>query len=107
MITQIYDYDDPYKILAHHIVGFYRPPEVIKILTENGYILNIIQKEIRGLDLCGPFTDCAIECIYSQKKRIEYMDRLDELAKYYFSVLDKNRLKKEIRTVLEEMGVTL
>lgn len=107
MIVQKFDYDDPYKILAHHIVGFYRPPEVIKILTENGYILNVIQKEVRGLDLGGPFIDCTIEDIYAQKKRVEYMEKLDELAKYYFSILDKNRLKKEIRAILEEMGVTV
>lgn len=101
----MFDYDDPYKILAHHIVGFYRPPEVLKILTESGYILNIIQKEVRGLDLGGPFIDCTIDDIYSQKKRLEYMEQLDNLAKYYYSVLDRARLRKEIRAALEEIGV--
>lgn len=102
-----YDYDDPYKILAHHVVGFYRPADVIRVLTEDPYIFTILQKEVRSLDIGGNFLDCIIEDILADKKRMEYMGHLDELSKYYFSKLDKERLRREILAVLSEMGIRL
>lgn len=107
MNNYLYDYDDPYKILAHHIVGFYRPADVLRVLSENAYIATLIQKEVRDLDICGNFLDCIIEDILSNKKRMEYMGRLDELSRYYYSQLDRERLRKEIRQTLEDMGIEL
>lgn len=101
------DYDDPYRILAHHIVGFYRPQEVAKILTESGYILNLIRKEVRDTDFKGGFLDCVIDDIYSKKKRMEYMGHLDMLATYFYASLDRERLRKEIRAALSELGIEL
>lgn len=107
MSNYMYSFDDPYKILAHHIVGFYRPADVLRVLSENAYIATLIQKEVRDLDIGGFFLDCTIEGILANKKRMEYMGRLDELSRYYFSQLDKERLRKEIRSTLSEMGVDL
>lgn len=101
----MFEYDDPYKILAHHIVGFYRPADVLRVLTENSYLFTIVQKEVRGLDIGGNFLDCIIEDILAEKKRMEYMEHLDVLAQYYFSKLDKDRLRNEIRGVLTEMNI--
>lgn len=103
----LYIFDDPYKILAYHIVGFYRPADVIRVLTDNSYIKNCILKEVRQLDLGGHYIDCIIEHILEDKDRMEYMHKLDELSAYYYSKLDKERLRKEIRAVLESAGIVI
>ena len=103
----LYEMDDPYKLLAHHIVGFYRPADVIRILTDNAYIKNRITKEVRDLDLGGAYIDCIIEGVLEEKDRMEYMHELDKLASYYYSKLDKERLRDEILAVLNEAGVSL
>ena len=103
----LYDYDNPYKILAHHIVAFYRPSDVIRILTDNAYIRNMVLKEVRDLDLGGPYIDCIIEGILEEKDRMEYMHQLDKLSGYYYSKLDKERLRDEVLAVLNEAGVSL
>ena len=107
MNKYLYDYDDPYKLLAHHIVGLYRPADVLRMLTDNAYIKNRIIKEVRDLDLGGAYIDCIIEGVLEEKDRMEYMHELDKLASYYYSKLDKERLRDEILAVLNEAGVSL
>lgn len=102
-----YEIDDPYKLLAHHIVGFYRPADVLRILTDNSYLKNRILKETRMMDLGGPYIDCIIENILEEKDRMEYMHKLDELGTYYYSKLNKERLRDEILAVLNEAGISL
>lgn len=102
-----YEIDDPYKILAHHIVGFYRPADVLRVLTDNNYLKNLVIKETRAMDLGGHFIDCIIESILEEKDRMEYMHELDRLGLYYYSRLDKERLRDEIITVLNEAGISL
>ena len=99
--------DNPYKILAHYIVGFYRPSDVIRVLTDNSYLKNRVIKETRDMDLGGPYIDCIIEGILEDKDRMEYMHKLDELGAYYYSRLDKERLRDEILAVLNEAGISL
>lgn len=101
----LFEYDDPYKLLAHSIVGYYRPADVVRMLTDNAFILNCVVKEVRGQDMCGSFVDCIIEEILRKKKRMEYMGELDKLANYYYSQLDKERLRREIRLALDEIGI--
>lgn len=98
-------YDDPYAILAHAIVGLYRPADVLRMLTDNEYLLNCIVKETRALDIRGIFLDCITEDILAHKKRMEFMHALDTLAKYMYSNLDRNRLRDEIRKALSEIGI--
>lgn len=107
MNIYLYDFDNPYKILAHHIVGTYRPADVIRTLTDNSYLKNLIIKEVREQDLGGHFIDCIIENILEEKDRMEYMHKLDQLALYYYSRLDKGRLRDEILVVLNEAGVEI
>lgn len=101
----MYDFDNPYKILAHHIVGTYRPADVLRILNDNSYIKNRVLKETRLQDIGGFFIDCIIEDVLDNKNRMEYMHQLDSLGLYYYSKLDKERLRSEIRDVLEAVGV--
>lgn len=101
----LWNYDDPYKILAHHIVGTYRPADVMRCMTDNSYLKTLITKEVRQQDLGGHFLDCIIESVLEDKDRMEYMHKLDELANYYYSKLDKERLREEILAVLESAGL--
>ena len=102
-----FEYDDPYKLLAHHIVAFHRPADVLRILTDNSYIRSLITKEVRQQDMCGHFVDCIIENILEEKERMEYMHALDQLGNYYYTKLDRERLRNEIRIMLEEAGILL
>ena len=105
MNRYLYDFDNPYRILAYHIVGNYRPADVIRILTDNSYLKNLIVKEVRMQDLGGHFIDCIIENILEDKDRMDYMHALDKLSEYYYSRLDKERLREEILAVLNNAGV--
>ena len=107
MNEYLYDYDDPYKLLAHHIVGTYRPADVARVLTDNIFLKTLVIKEMREQDLGGHFIDCIIESILEDKDRMEYMHELDKLASYYYSRLDKGRLRDEILAVLNEAGVEI
>lgn len=102
-----FDYDDPYRILAHYIVGYYRPADVLRVLNENSYIRTLIQKEVREMDLRGSYIDCIIEELLSNKKRMDYMYNLDKLSYYYYKNLDIERLRKEIRAILDKAGIDL
>lgn len=107
MSRYLYDFDNPYRILAYHIVGNYRPADVIRILTDNSYIKTIVSKEVRQQDLGGHFIDCIIENILEDKDRMDYMHALDRLSEYYYSRLDKERLRSEILAVLNTAGVEI
>lgn len=107
MNDYLYEFDDPYKLLAHHIVGTYRPSDVLRVLTDNSYLKTLIIKEVRGQDLGGHFVDCIIEHILEEKDRMEYMHKLDELAAYYYSRLDKGRLRDEILSMLNNAGLAI
>lgn len=107
MNDYLYDYDNPYTILAHHIVGTYRPSDVMRVLTDNSYLKTLIIKEMREQDLGGHYIDCIIENILEEKDRMEYMHQLDNLAYYYYKRLDKGRLRDEILAVLNNAGVEL
>lgn len=101
------EYDDPYTILAHTLVGGYRPADVCRMLTDSAYLKTLVIKEMREQDLGGPFLDCIIEGILQDKDRMEYMHNLDNLATYFYTKLDKGRLRDEILAVLNDVGIAL
>lgn len=103
----LYPYDDNYKILAHHIVSAYRAADVLRCLTDNAYLRTLIIKEVRQQDMGGHFVDCIIESVLEEKDRMEYMHELDKLALWYYSRLDKGRLRDEILTVLNDVGIEI
>lgn len=103
----LHKYDDPYALLAHHIVGTYRPADVLRTLTDNAYLKTLVVKEMRGQDIGGHFLDCVIENILEDKERMEYMRQLDALAEYFYLKLNKGRLRDEILTVLNDAGISL
>lgn len=103
----LWEMDDPYVLLAHHIVGYYRPADVYRVLTDNSFIKACVVKETRELDLGGHYIDCIIEHILEEKDRMKMMHQLDQLATFFFSRLDKERLRNEIRTALDSAGIVL
>lgn len=107
MSKYMFSYDDPYVLLAHHIVASYRPADVLRCLTDNSYLKTLIIKEVRQQDFCGHFLDCIIEGILEEKERMEYMSKLDQLSQYYYSKLDKGRLRDEILALLNRAGVSI
>lgn len=104
-MTYLYEYDNPYTVLAHAIVGLYRPSDVRRMLEEDAYLRAEVQRETRAADIGGLFLDCIIEDILAHKQRMEYVHELDKLAEYFYNSLDKKRLRKEILKVLQEIGI--
>ncbi len=100
-----FSYDDPYSVLAHVILSYYRPADVIRMLTDNEYLLNCVTKEVRQQDFGGIFLDCIIEDILAHKKRMELMGQYDILAKYLYQNLDKKRLRTQLVGALSEIGI--
>lgn len=107
MPEYLYEFDDPYKILAGTLVGYHRPADIVRLLSDDSYIFTLIAKETRAQDMRGRFTDCIIEDILTSKRRMEYMQELDKLSDYYYSKLDKTRLRKEIKKILSDSGIEL
>lgn len=107
MMDYRFSYDDPYSVLAHVVLSYYRPADVIRMLTDNEYLMNCIIKEVRQQDFGGIFLDCIIEDILAQKKRMELMHQYDALAKYFYQNLDKKRLRKQLIGALSEIGIEI
>lgn len=89
-------YDDPYAVLAHNIIAHNNTAEIQRILEDNGYIQRLILKETRLQDFCGFFLDCIIQDILDNKRRMDFMHKLDELSEYFYANLDVDRLRSEI-----------
>lgn len=89
-------YDDPYVLLAHHLIADLTPRELERCLTDSDFIRRMIIKELRGLDFRGPFCDTIIEDILAKKLRMEMCRELDKFSNYLFSRLDLPRLRGEI-----------
>lgn len=100
-----YSFDDPYSVLAHVILSYYRPSDVVRMLSDNEYLLNCVVKEVRQQDFGGIFLDCIIEDILAHKKRMEWMRQCDQLAKYLYQNLDKKRLREQLVGALSEIGI--
>lgn len=105
----LYEFDDPYKLLAATLVGTseYGPTVLTRMLTDDMFIKSLIIKETRSQDIRGPFLDCIIENILTEKRRMEYMHEMDKLANYYFDNLDLERLRKELKDFASECGFEL
>ena len=101
----LYKYDDPYLVLAYSLLGTYRLPVIHRILKDDKFVFSLIKKEVRGQDFVGSFTDCVVEELLTNRRRMEYMYKLDELARYFYENLDLPRLRLELTRVLELCGL--
>lgn len=106
-INKHQEYDDPYRVLAAHIVSVFSAPNIRRVLTNQSYIKSLVIHEAKTMDVAGAFIDCVDQEILSNdmvRKKNIYMKQLGE---FYFSELDVERLRKEIRRFAEELGVNL
>lgn len=98
-------YDDPYKILAFSVVVNYPLPIVKRLMRDRKFLRREITREVRGQDFHGYFTDCLFVSICEDKKRMELMRQLDDLAKFLYKNLDLARMREEIKTAYETLGL--
>lgn len=106
-LEHFYEYDDPYKLLADYLVVNSGPIDIALMLRDDECIFRKVKKEFRNQDFKGPFTDCIITEIYRNKERMELMHALDSVGHYLFSKLDLTRLREEIVSACEELGIFL
>lgn len=100
-------YDDPYRVLAAHLVSIYSPRTLQRVLTNSSFVKAVVVKEARQLDIGGIFLDCIDQEIIDNDKLRQKNARLKTLGEFYYSQLDLPRLRSEIRKFADELGVKL
>ncbi len=100
-------YDDPYRVLAAHLVSLYTPRTLQRVLTNSSFVKAVVVKEARQLDIGGIFLDCIDQEIIDNDKLRQKNARLKTLGEFYYSQLDLPRLRSEIRKFADELGVKL
>lgn len=100
-------YDDPYRVLAAHLVSLYPPRTIKRILSNSSFVKAIIINEARQIDVAGAFLDCIDQEIISNDRLRQKNARLKVLGEFYYSQLDLTRLRREIRIFADELGVKL
>ena len=100
-------YDDPYRVLAAHIVAVYPVTLVKKVLTDSSFVKSVVAREARQMDIGGAFLDCIDQEIISRGRIRGKNAQLKKLGEYYYSQLDLVRLRREIRKFAEEIDVEI
>ena len=106
-INKPQEYDNPYRILAAHIVSVFSVPNIKRALTSSSYIKSLIVHEAKTMDVSGAFIDCIDQEIISNDRIRKKNEQMRQLGEFYFSQLDLARLRKEIRRFADELGVIL
>ena len=101
------EYDDPYRVLAAHIVSVFSPANVKRVLTNTAFIKSLMVREAKQIDVSGIFLDCIDQEIVANdmiRKKNVYLKKLGE---FYYSEFDIERLRREIYRFAEEIGLHL
>lgn len=102
-----HNYDDQYKVLATNLVGDHSTLELKRMMTDVDYIRLLIKHEVQeSMDLVGPFSDCIIEILLSEDK-VGYKNEQAKFAMYLASKLDVKRLRDEISSFCDLIGIDL
>lgn len=101
------EYDDPYRVLAAHLVSVFSVMSLKRILTNASYVKSLITHEAKTMDIGGAFLDCIDQEIVANDRVRGKNVYLKQLGNYYYSELDLDRLRKEIRLFAAELGVNL
>ena len=107
IINRHKEYDDPYRVLAAHIVSVFSAASVKRVLTNASYIKSLMVYEAKQMDIGGAFLDCVDQEIVANdmiRKKNVYLKKLGE---FYYSELDIERLRKEIRRFAAELNLPL
>lgn len=100
-------YDDPYRVLATHLMSICSPKTIQRIMTSSSFVKSAVIREAKKMDVSGAFLDCIDQEIMTNdhlRKKNVYLKKLGE---FYYSELDLPRLRKEIRIFAEELGIPL
>ena len=101
------EYDDPYRVLAAHIVSVFSVANVKRVLTNASYIKSLVVYEAKNMDVSGAFLDCIDQEIISNDMIRRKNIYLKKLGEFYYSELDIERLRREIRRFAKELNVDL
>lgn len=106
-ITKNKEYDNPYRLLAAYIVTTFSVISVKRILASSSFVKSLIIHEAKTMDIGGAFLDCIDQEVVANDRVRGKNAYLKVLGEYYFSELDLERLRKEIRRFADELGVCL
>lgn len=101
------EYDDPYRVLATYLVSVFSINNLKRILVNTAYIKSLIINEAKTIDMAGAFLDCIDQEIIAKDRLRGKNVYLKKLGEFYYSELDVDRLRKEIRQFANELGVDL
>lgn len=101
-----HEYDDSYKLLAYHLVTTNDIPTIKRMMRDGKFVRRTIIREVRGQDFSGPFIDCLFVAIAESDERMQLMRQLDSLGTFLYRKLSLSRLRKEIKTTCEELGLS-
>lgn len=101
------EYDNPYRVLAAYIVSTFSLIAIKRVLTNTSYIKSLITYEAKNMDMSGAFIDCIDQEIVANDRIRRKNVYLKQLGEFYYSELDVERLRKEIRRFADELGVNL
>lgn len=100
-------YDDPYRVLAVHIVSNMTPRTVRNMLKSTDYIRSLVLQEAKQMDISGAFLDCIDQEVQAHAHLRGKNACLKRLGEFYFNELDVTRLRSEIRRFAEELNFPL
>lgn len=99
-----YDSDDPYKVLAADLAGFY-PPHVVKEMVENEAVLISEAREniINSIDLATNYGDWVMDLMLRHHKR-RLRELSEEFADGVLECMDIPRLQRELKSAFYFQG---
>ena len=101
-----HEYDDSYKLLAYHLVTTNDIATIKRMLRDGKFVRRSIIREVRGQDFNGPFIDCLFVAISEDDERMQLMRQLDSLGAFLYQKLSLSRLRKEIKSACDELGLS-
>lgn len=96
------DYDDGYLMLAYYIASHYQMPHIRQALSGDDWLRARVREDCSALDLAGPFVDAIVQD-FDADERAWLRGRLKELGDELFVRLDKARLRRNIREIIENL----
>ena len=99
------DIDDPYQRLAYIIVCRNDIPTINRYLKEYKFVRRTVVREVKELDLNGPFLDCLSVAMNKESDRSEMLRQMGTLGGFFYNKLDLQRLRREIRNACDKLGI--
>lgn len=99
MGKELEDYDDPYSMLAWHIVSHNDLEGITRALHDKEWLLRRLRQECYAIDLRGPILDVIVEEA-TDGQRLWLRRNLQVLADSLFENLDVQRLRTNILRII-------